>query len=494
MEDSKRIYKFYEKPGEDFFLWTTRTEAALETKKVLFVVTTDVIGNGTVALEESAAEAVATARAMVIQGLGDKPLRMCMAQKGNPFMMWRRLHDRYAISNVTTKVQLQTKLARMTYSNQPMGDYLDGFEEVFNRLEGMESTVAEDLQVAMLLASFGDKNKSSYGHTIYSLQSGADSPSWETVTAKLLQEFEEKQWASTSPKGLVKQTTESAVALTASNGRSSAQTRKPKTERRRCFSCNKVDHLARNCSSSQKSTSRYSDEKHTSFANHAIMMMAGTFKGTGVEFVIDSGASDHMVRKAEWLKRRKNIRPRPILLGNGKTVLAKESGTLVLNATISDKEEVYIYKLCLQEVLLVPELHTNLLSCPALYREDFQVYFGRGKCSATKDGILRLQGTLTSGVFVADCIPASTDQYSGTQLQLNVANHSSAFSAIPHSADKEAEKLWHDRLAHANIPSIRELERKGVVTGLDLSRSRHKREEHCEDCVQGKQHKFHMRS
>ena len=494
MEDSKRIYKFYGKSGEDFFLWTTRTEAALESKKVWSVVATDVIGDGSVAVDESTAESIATARAMIIQGLGDKPLRMCMAQKGNPCMMWRRLKERYALSNVTTKVQLQTKLARMTYSNQPMGDYIDGFEEVFNRLEGMQSAVAEDLQVAMLLASFGDKNKSSYGHAIYSLQSGADSPSWETVTAKLLQESEEKQWASSSSRGSLKQTTESVVALTAASGRKLTQFRKQRTERRRCFSCNKVGHLARNCSSSQKSTRRDSDEKQTSFANHAVMMMAGTFHGTGVEFVIDSGASDHMVRRAEWLTKRKNIRPRAILLGNGKTVMARESGTLALSATIRYKEEVYTYELFLDDVLLVPELHTNLLSCPALCREDFQVLFGRGKCNAMKDGILRLQGTLRSGVFIAECHPVSRDEWSMTPSEPNGGNCSSAYSAIPRHADEETEKLWHDRLAHANIPSIRELESKGAVTGLDLSHSSQKMEVHCEDCAQGKQHKLHMSS
>lgn len=216
MEDSKRIHKFYGKSGEDFFLWAARTEAALEAKKVWSVVETDVIGDGTVQLDTSVVESVATARATIIQGLGDKPLRMCLTEKRNPWKMWTRLHERYAVSNVTTKVQLQTKLARLTYRSQPMSDYIDAFEEIFNRLEGMQSAIAEDMQVAMLLASFGDKNKSPFGHAIYSLRSGSETPSWETVTAKLLQDSDEKQWVSTSGNVHVKNTLESAVALTAS--------------------------------------------------------------------------------------------------------------------------------------------------------------------------------------------------------------------------------------------------------------------------------------
>ena len=139
----------------------------------------DVLGDGSVTPEENVAESVATARAVIIQGLGEKPLRMCMGEKGNPYRKSKRLNERYAVSNITTKVQLQTKFARISYSSQSMGDYMDAFEEIFNRLEGMQSPITEDLQVEMLLASFGDREKSPYGHAIYSLQSGTESPSWE---------------------------------------------------------------------------------------------------------------------------------------------------------------------------------------------------------------------------------------------------------------------------------------------------------------------------
>lgn len=93
------------------------------------------------------------------------------------------------------------------------------------------------------------------------------------------------------------------------------------------------------------------------------MPQTGTVKGKSVELVMESGESDLMARKAQWSTRRKNIRPRPILRSKGKTVLAKESRTRVLTATIRHKEGLYIYELCLQEVLLVPAVQVNLFSC-----------------------------------------------------------------------------------------------------------------------------------
>lgn len=79
-----------------------------------------------------------------------------MSPKEDPFGMWERLRERYAVSNTATNLKLQSRLVRMNYSRQPMQDYMEAFEEIFNRLAAMKSDVSEDLQVAMLLVSFGD--------------------------------------------------------------------------------------------------------------------------------------------------------------------------------------------------------------------------------------------------------------------------------------------------------------------------------------------------
>ena len=42
---------------------------------------------------------ITTARAIVFQGLGDGPVRFCLSAKENHFQIWKRLKDRYAVSN-----------------------------------------------------------------------------------------------------------------------------------------------------------------------------------------------------------------------------------------------------------------------------------------------------------------------------------------------------------------------------------------------------------
>lgn len=80
-----------------FFLWIARTEAALDAKKIWSVLDTCIIGDGTVQLQKDVVMSVATARTILIQGSGDKPLRKCLTEQMNPWKMWIRLYELYAL-------------------------------------------------------------------------------------------------------------------------------------------------------------------------------------------------------------------------------------------------------------------------------------------------------------------------------------------------------------------------------------------------------------
>lgn len=82
--------------------------------------------------------------------------------------MYKRLSERYAAQSPTSRVQLQTKLHRMSYdSSMTMSAYLDSMESIFPKLEAMDNKAEpESLQVAMQLASFGNVNESPYGPVV----------------------------------------------------------------------------------------------------------------------------------------------------------------------------------------------------------------------------------------------------------------------------------------------------------------------------------------
>ena len=199
MEEVKKIYKFEGEEGEDYHIWAARTEAALEAKDILSVVLMDVVKDeSTEMLSPSVKLSVAKAKATIIQGLGKKPLRLVLPVRDNPYKMWQLLKERYAVSNLVTKVQLHTKLARMSYRGQVMSEYVGDFESIFNQLATMGSVLTEDMKVATFLASFGDKLRSPFGQIVTVLQSKDSAVSWEIVSSTLMQEYEEQLWASTA--------------------------------------------------------------------------------------------------------------------------------------------------------------------------------------------------------------------------------------------------------------------------------------------------------
>lgn len=138
-----------------------------------------------------------------------------MSAKGNPYRMWIRLRDRYAVSNTAIKVPLQSRFSRLSYKGQSLQESVDSFEEIFNRLTAMSSDIDEELQVAMMLASFGDKKQSPFGHVFSSLQKIQEKLDWETTTASLLREYDENLLWSKNSK--VPEATDQGQAL-AANG------------------------------------------------------------------------------------------------------------------------------------------------------------------------------------------------------------------------------------------------------------------------------------
>ena len=193
MYDNRRIYKFFGKQREDFKVQDARTQARLEAMEFSDVVSVDVVSPADQPEDDTFLK-VAKAQAIIMQGIDAKPLQVCLAEKDNPFRMCARLQERYATSNISGQVQLQTRLKSLPYTGEPMSYFIGSFQETFNRLEFMNALFPEQMQVAMLLAAFGEKTDSSYGHIIAAMQNARQELSWENVTARLLQKFDEKKW------------------------------------------------------------------------------------------------------------------------------------------------------------------------------------------------------------------------------------------------------------------------------------------------------------
>ena len=136
------------------------------------------------------------------------------------------------------------------------------------------------------------------------------------------------------------------LALTASGQKSSqwgAYARKKSgniRNRRKCWKYGKPGHFAPDhkrdgVKKSQKaySYSKKEDDEGIN-AHYATMLMAQEKCRDEVDFLIDSGASDHVVSSVDLLDGIKLISPKMIVVGNGESLTATHEGTLVLNINI----------------------------------------------------------------------------------------------------------------------------------------------------------------
>lgn len=102
----------------------------MQSKEVLHVVVCDATGtHDPEALPAETQLEIAQPRAIIIQGFGDRPLWVCISEEKNPHKMWARLKDRCAMVKVATRVQMQSRLPRLSYAIQDMPQYIDTSEE-----------------------------------------------------------------------------------------------------------------------------------------------------------------------------------------------------------------------------------------------------------------------------------------------------------------------------------------------------------------------------
>ena len=122
-----------------------------------------------------------------------------------------------------------------------MSAHIDSLEILFNRLEGMDSTVSHSMQVATLLASFGSTQECPYGSRVTALQTVKDEDlTWEKATARLLQEYYTRQ----------------ALLKKSRSGRSSAPNKQELSLKSKaqiqCYKCGKFGHYKGECRSKPK--------------------------------------------------------------------------------------------------------------------------------------------------------------------------------------------------------------------------------------------------
>lgn len=126
---------------------------------------------------------------------------------------------------------------------------------------------------------------------------------------------------------------------------------------RLCVACGRKGHIASVCRSMNNfQGARFGGYSSSALPNHATIMMAVAKSQRGQSFVLDSCASNHMVRSSEILSEFKHIDTKFIVRGNCEALHATQKGIMLLVFTLIGNGTFVCHDAYIEDVVAVPGL------------------------------------------------------------------------------------------------------------------------------------------
>lgn len=213
-----------------------------------------------------------------------------------------------------------------------------------------------------------------------------------------------------------------------------------------CFNCRKPGHFAAQCPQKQPTKGK----------GKALCAMMAVGRGKEEDWYFDSAASSHMTRSEEGFKKHETV-VNSIDTANNQSIKSVARGFVELDLKEGSIE--------VQNVLLVPDLATNLLSISQICKKRLKVVFTASKCEVLdNDGTVIASGTEEDGLY-----------------RLN--------QRIEKSFLTVDSNIWHKRLGHLNQQSMVKL--LSMADGIVLKKEAL---QDCIACLQGKHARDTFRS
>lgn len=331
---------------------------------------------------------------------------------------WEKLQKTFQDNGLIRRFGLLDKLTSVKLEEiGSVEDYVDELVTTSQNLSEIGFEVNDQWLASLLLKGLPEY----YNPMIMGLQASGIELTTDTVKAKILQD--------------VKWPLKSSAAEGALYTKQNQKARHSKIEKKNgnCFNCKKPGHFAANCPQKQPTKNK----------SKALCAMLAVGRGKEEEWYFDSAASSHMTRSEEGFKKRENLE-NSIETANNQSIKSVAKGFVELDLKEGNIE--------VQDVLLVPDLATNLLSISEICKKGLKVVFTATKCEVLDDdGDVIASGTEEDGLY-----------------RLNQKKTEKSFLTVD-------SNIWHKRLGHMNQQSMVKL--LSMADGIVLKK------EALQDCI-----------
>jgi transposase InsO family protein len=365
---------------------------------------------------------------------------------------WESLKNYHEKSTLTSKVYLLRQICNLKLSETGNMEHVTTMQDLVDKLTALGEELKDHLLVAMLLSSLPE----TYSTLITALESRPDTElTLGFVKGKLIDEYKRRKGVPDSE--------DSSTAL-----RASQKTNSVGESDRSCFFCKKSGHFKQDCfkykkwKANNEKREKVNEVKDKNERSGSVCFSVHDRKNQKDVWYIDSGATSHMSNDESFFKTLEKRKMRDVTVANGESAKVLGIGTGELHC-LNGKDEAV--KVCLENVLYVPDLTENLLSVKRLAKTGHSVGFTGEQCEISKNNIVIAKGKL------------SPDMY-----ELRVPHRSLAVKQNQHTPN--CQHSWHRRFGHRHPEDVQKLEIKKMATGLKIQDCGIR--EVCECCIKGK--------
>ncbi|CAA7015031.1 unnamed protein product [Microthlaspi erraticum] len=379
--------------------------------------------------------------------------------------MWSLLNKLYMESTLPNRIHLQLQFYTFKMNeSRSVDENVDDFLKIVAELSSLDVKVSNEVQAILFLTSLS----SSYDQLKHTLKYGRDSLTLEEVVSAVRSRERElttevqRDYKSPAASLYAKDRGRSTSKGPKENGR--GRSRSSSKFRVTCWFCKKEGHMKKDCYARKKKYGVDGPGEAGVIIEKLVISEALSMDGQGAKdvWVLDSGCTFHMTSRRDWFVDLHDNGGTTILLGDDHSVQSQGQGSIRIN-THGGSIKV------LNNVRYVPELRRNLISTGTLDRLGFKHEGGDGKVRYFKNNKTALRGELKNGLYLLDGETVLPETCNVEKKQVEI--------------DKTV--LWHSRLGHMSINSMRILTGKGLIDRKEV-----KELKFCEHCVMGKSKKL----